>query len=528
MLREGPSGFGVGTLTGNAVPTIQAQIDAAAAVGGGWVLLSPGLVYDIDGTDAITGIAYNPISDKPVVSVIGAVGARLVNVVVRGGKIDGNGVNQPDLGSYANVAVHEADYTIVDVESVNARPGTTINEPIGGANTGGRALCLFVGHALKTTVRGICKNVGYDSIGLREGSVDTLLDNVAAHQAAKGAIQVATGALRTKILGGIYDNFGGGTDASHAIFGHSAVWMDVIGATTRANTGSCLVLFGDATWGNSKEINIGNCAMEHTGAVPMVSIPTAFTEKINIHDITFRKTGTEGGLLYMAGATKQFVASRWAGTSASTASAFQLNGITDFELVDMDMECMAAGNQSINLESCQRGRITGKYKQVSGVGAYAATSANIKLEQVKLTCSDSVQFLGGNTNMDSIQGVGLVGHNNAGHFHRGRCPRRRRGPRTGGASGPNRLGLGQMAERGFSSIATSQSLAHNAPMMPSLASRTATDLTPRPTQRSTNSSSLRRVTNASSATHPTPFLIPQSATSDPVPLFMLPMFEPKT
>lgn len=422
----------IGELTGDAVPAINSAINEVAAGGGGTVALSPGHVYDANGTvqlktnvtfdlngatlkavnnaafadinlgtDAITGTAYNPVSIKPVISVIGAVGARLRNVTVRGGKIDGNGVNQPDLGSYANVAVHEADYTIVDVESVDARPGITINEPVGGANTGRRAFCLFVGHALKTTVRGFYKNAGYDSIGLREGAVETTLDNVAAYQAAKGAIQIATGALRTKIIGGIYDNTEGGTSASHAIFCHSAVWLDIIGATTRANTGNCLTIFGDTTWGPSKEINIGNCAMEQSGDFPMVNFPTQYSEKISIHDITFRKTGA-AALALMTGASKQIYFRRWSGTSASTSVAFNLTSVTDFEITDMDIDVASTANNLFGFTSCQRGKVSGKYKQVSGPSAVLTTCADITFDRAKLTASDSVWALNGNTNIDVI------------------------------------------------------------------------------------------------------------------------------
>jgi hypothetical protein len=134
----------------------------------------------------------------------------------------------------------------------------------------------------------------------------------------------------------------------------------------------------------------------------MVNFPTQYTEKVSIHDITFRKTGTTGNLLSMIGATKQFYARRWVGTSASTGHGFSLTSVTDFELTDMDTDLAVAGNQQIFLSGCARGKISGKYKQVSGVGIFASTCSDITVKEAKITASDSVQFLGGNTNMDVI------------------------------------------------------------------------------------------------------------------------------
>lgn len=420
-------------LAGNAVPTIQATIDSAAILGGGTVTLAPGHTYSIDGTiflapnvtldlngatlaavenaaftdrdmglDSLVPQDYNPASVKPIVALVGTEAVRLSNARVINGTIDGNGANQPDLGSYANVLVDYADDCRVDVTSLNARPGITINEPIGGANTGRRAFCLLVARANRTVVRGYYRNAGYDTIGLRQGATDTLLEGVSAFQAAKGCIQIATGALRTKIVGGVYDNTEGASTSSHAIFLHSAVWVDIVGVTMRANLGSCFSAFGESSaFGDTREVTVSSCSMDHMGTADMVSFPTQYTSQIQIRNILFRKT-SPGALVLAQGASRRIYLSGWVGSTTGTSTAFNLNGLTEFELSAMDVETASTGNPHIVLTNASKGRISGKYRQVTGVGILGTGCSDITIERAKLKCSDSVQFLSGNTNIDVI------------------------------------------------------------------------------------------------------------------------------
>ena len=91
---------------------------------------------------------------------------RKANCRIQSVGVDGNGANQADSGSYANIVVTNTSRALVeDVYSYNARPGLTV--------TGNqRAYCLLLTDDERTTVRGgYYYGSGYDNIGLRGYSV---------------------------------------------------------------------------------------------------------------------------------------------------------------------------------------------------------------------------------------------------------------------------------------------------------------------------------------------------------------------
>lgn len=422
-----------------AVVAIQQAIDAFDAIGGGTVRLPPGRSLDVDGTirlksnvtldlngstlvavnDADFDVVdlgndsvitpttdYNPASIKPVIALIGtADNDRLTGAAVINGTIDGNGTNQPDDGSYANVAVFWADECRVDVTSLRARPGLTINLE-GGANTGRRAFCLFVGNAERTKVGGYYDDSGYDCIGLRQGAVDTVLDGVFAGKATKGSVQVATGALRTRIQNSVLDNTAGTTSASHSLFCHSAKGVTVIGTSLvnggATDTGSPLSAFGDASWGYSEDIVLQGCPITHDGDTPLFALSTAYVRRVQATDIPFAKTEASQ-VIYINGAIAGVMFTRWRGYSASTSTAIAITSASDIEFIDCDIETAQTANGLITLTSVTRARFRGGfYKCVTGPIAVCTTTAKATFDSVRMVASDSVQALGGNTDIDVI------------------------------------------------------------------------------------------------------------------------------
>lgn len=430
----GPGGVPVGSDAVENVSVIQQAIDAATP--GSTVRLPPGVDVAINGTihvrsritldlngstlravdnaafapinlglDPQSGETYHPESIKAVVALIGEEGNRLQGASVVNGTIDGNGTNQPDEGAYANVAVFLADDSLVDVTSLRARPGITIN-PSPGVDSRKRAFCLFVGNAARTTVHGTYIDAGYDAIGLRSGATDTTLSRVVAGKATRGSVQVAGGARRTRITDSLIDNTEGDSDTSHSLYLHSAKGL-VVSNTTLINggdapTGSPFHAFGDTNRGASEDVVLSNVQIVHDQNTPLFHITTPYVERLTASDITFKKTGTQA-VIQSTGGAKGLTFERWKGTAESASNAVYFQGAFDVDLLDCDMVSGSTGNPMMTLTSVTRLKVRGgSYKNNTGPAAVCTTSADVTFDGVRFITSDSVQALGGNTNIDVI------------------------------------------------------------------------------------------------------------------------------
>lgn len=438
--------FGVAAPTANPVlniTLIQSAVDAAGAAGGGTVLLAPGQVYDVSGTihmrsnvvldlnkstlfavaDAAFDVVdlgpreegserlYNPATVKPIISVHGTNnGERLTGVVVRNGTVDGNGVNQPDEGSYANVMALDADSTVIeDIRSLRARPGLTINtgpDNISGPNTGNRAFCLLIGRALGTVVsRGYYSDSGYDVIGLRAWADSTQLIGVRSEKAWKGSIQAGSDTYRTKIIGGIWDNTTGESPSSHAIFTHSSSDFVVTGATIRASAGSCVTCFGMERDGWSEDIVIKDSSLTHIGTnVHVINLGNSYVNGFTADNLTVRKIDGGGQLLRLRGGTTSKI--RFSNVRAvmeGGSTTVDVQDVQDIQFVDCVIESQSTNNPFFSLTNTKNLRVSGgTYRQIAGPFVWMNDSADIGFVGVTAYANDGVRAYGGNTDVDVL------------------------------------------------------------------------------------------------------------------------------
>ena len=425
------------------ITLIQSAVEAAGAAGGGTVLLAPGQVYDVSGTihmrsnvvldlnkstlfavaDAAFDVVdlgpredgserlYNPAMVKPIISVHGTNnGERLTGVVVRNGTVDGNGVNQPDDGSYANVMVLDADSTVIeDIRSLRARPGLTINtgpDNISGPNTGNRAFCLLIGRALGTVVsRGYYSDSGYDAIGVRRLADSTQFIGVHAAKAWKGSIQAGSSTLRTKIIGGIWDNTTGESPSSHAIFTHSSKDFVVSGATIRASKGSCVTCFGMEGDGWSEDIVIKDSSLTHIGTnVHVINLGSGYVRGFTADNLTVNKVDGGGQLLNLQGETSSKI--RFSNVRAvmegASVTVYVLDS-QDIRFSDCTIESQSTGNPFFSLNTTKNLRVSGgTYRQIAGPFVMANDSTDIGFVGVTAYANDGVRAYGGNTDVDVL------------------------------------------------------------------------------------------------------------------------------
>lgn len=425
------------------VAMIQAEIDRVAGDGGGTVVLTHGATYTVSGTihmqpnitldlnratiiaapnanfetvdlgtrtdlDGAT-VPYNPATVKPIISVHGVSnGARLTGITIRNGTIDGNGEAQPDDGSYANIAVVDADGTVVeDVTSVRSRPNLTINtgaDRESGANTGRRAFCLLIGRALGTVVsRGFYSDSGYDSIGLRNGADSTQLIGVHSAKAWKGSIQAGSQTYRTKIIGGIWDNRTGESGSSHAIYCHTSTDFLVTGATIRASKGSCLAAFGTNVDGYSENVVIKDSTIEHNGSdAHVLNFGNGYVRNCAIDNVVFSKTAGNGQFLFISGATIAGMSVRRArGTLTGASSAIVLQNAADVALSDCDIASASTGNPMVMAQQIKGLQVLGgSYRNVGGSVIHMEATASARITGISATGNNAVRAYGDSSGID--------------------------------------------------------------------------------------------------------------------------------
>ena len=438
--------FGVADPTANPVlniTLIQSAVDAAGAAGGGTVLLAPGQVYDVSGTihmhsnvvldlnkstlfavaDAAFDVVdlgpredsserlYNPATVKPIISVHGTNnGERLTGVVVRNGTVDGNGVNQPDEGSYANIMALDADSTVIeDIRSLRARPGLTINTGPGGEsgpNTGRRAFCLLIGRALGTVVsRGYYSDSGYDVIGLRAWADSTQLIGVQSGKAWKGSIQAGSDTYRTKIIGGIWDNTAGEGTSSNALYCHSSTDFLVTGATVRASKGACLAAFGTAEDGYASDIVLKDSTIEHDGSsAHVINLGNGYVRRASVDNVVFAKTNGNGQLIYVSGSTISGVKVKGTrGSLSGVSPSVVVQNAHNIEFADCDIKSAATGNALFQITGTTGFRVNGgSYEQQGGMFAYFDNTHNVTFSGCFAQAADSVRAYENCSNVDVL------------------------------------------------------------------------------------------------------------------------------
>lgn len=425
------------------VAMIQSEIDRVADAGGGTVVLTHGATYQVSGTihlrenitldlnratiiaapnanfetvdlgtrldlDGAT-IPYNPATVKPIISAHGTSnGTRLTGMAIRNGTIDGNGEAQPDDGSYANIAVVDADGTVVeDVTSVRSRPNLTINtgaDRESGANTGRRAFCLLIGRALGTVVsRGFYSDSGYDSIGLRNGADSTQLIGVHSAKAWKGSIQAGSQTYRTKIIGGIWDNRTGESSSSHALYCHTSNDFLVTGATIRASKGSCIAAFGTSVDGFSENVVIKDSTLEHDGSsAHVLNFGNGYLRNCAVDNVVFSKTNGGGQFLFVAGATINGLSVRRArGTLTGTSSAIMLQNAMGVDLSDCDITSASTANAMAMVIRVKDLTMAGGSYRNSGSSLVYMTEVNsARISGISGTGATAVRAYGDSSDID--------------------------------------------------------------------------------------------------------------------------------
>lgn len=275
--------YGASTAATDNTSAIQAAIDAASANGGGVVyipsgtFLCNGTVYrkshvwiEGDGyasclklaasASGLASVAKTDLSANGQAASAATssfplgpfISHALTGGTVEGGglrniRIDGNGANQADNKSYANIfTANTSGMVLENVWSHDARPGLT-------TSGNQRAYCLFVCDSSKgTVIGGNYYTSGYDAIGERYYALDWQYIGVTASQSdasgstSRAAFQTAYQNQRTRLISCTFTNANtlGATDKAAVII-HGSQQGTMEGCTCTATNGSALLLFGD-------------------------------------------------------------------------------------------------------------------------------------------------------------------------------------------------------------------------------------------------------------------------------------------
>lgn len=403
---------------------IQAALDAAGAVGGGTVLLSAGKTYDVSGTlylrnslvtldgnaatlrmtsdatqdDVDLGVdTYLPRYTHAILLVLGQIDSRIHGCAVQNITLDG-AANPATSGRWANLVVAHADRTNIN-QVISLHSGE-----LAGAGGGNSGLCLLIQSADDTVVTGgRFAHAGYDAVRVAGGALRTQFITVRADTATRGAVQITPGSRYTTFIGCSLDNSEGGQATSHALFGHNAHEVDVIGGTLSATSGSAIRFFGDgdAERGERTDgIRVRGANIVHGGSAPAISFGNSGEDWVSnvAIDATVEKAGTLNMVQSHGGNNLKF---KIQGTSSSVSSCYTLTDVRDFS-IDTDTTTASTGNAHVLATRCSKGRISGKAKQVAGQSVALFDCNDITITGLAPITSDGIYAVGNQTGIEVL------------------------------------------------------------------------------------------------------------------------------
>lgn len=337
--------YGASTASADNSGAIQAAINAASAAGGGVVFVPPGTFLCNSGINIKANVALR--GDGPTVSILKIANSasglfsiaktdlstnaqnahqasstfpvkcflytepyilqntKQSGISIEDLGVDGNGANQADSGSYANICITNTNRAMVrNVYSYNARPSLTTT----GNN---RAYCVLLCDDYQTTIRGgYYYGSGYDNIGGRAYSVGALLDGVVSMETSgtgsRASCQFAYQCCDFKIVGCWFENTATATSPVGFI-NHGCQRGSVTNTTIRSTNGNAVYVFGDNTDGSpdtnfdqnnlypsatldeyGDHLRFSGCEIEASGAVATFNLDTRFARNCVVTNTMLR------------------------------------------------------------------------------------------------------------------------------------------------------------------------------------------------------------------------------------------------
>jgi len=347
--------YGASTGAADNSTAIQSAINAANAVGGGTVYIPQGtytinngillkpyvtvlgegpytsILRNASGMSSFVQIAkadlsltsqnaHQAASTFPVkcsmapLSFTSATGSRQLGIVLQNFGFDGNGFNQGDTGSYANICITNTIGTVIrNVVSYSARPNLTVS----GNN---RAYCLLLTDDFRTQVDGgVYYDAGYDCIGLRGYSLGANFNAVHAKSTigtgAKTSFQPAYQCQDISCVNCWFENGNTASNAAGVII-HGSQRNKFTNCTIKSASGNALYIFGDNTdsiteggpsggWFDmgtflpsatsdefGEDNSFVNCYIESSSAAATVNLDTQFSKSNRFIGCTLRHKNT--------------------------------------------------------------------------------------------------------------------------------------------------------------------------------------------------------------------------------------------